>query len=58
MAAQRCMTLEEALDELGSFRAGRTKDGKLYLDGSTDTTEKAIKAAAHEAWVKRNLETE
>ena len=52
----KCMTLEEALKELGSFRAGYTRDGKLYLDGSTDATEKAIKEAAHEVWVRRNLD--
>ncbi len=52
----KCMSIEEALKELGSFRAGRTRDGeRWYLYGNTDATERAIKVEAHRVWRERNL---
>ncbi len=48
------MSLEHALEILGSFRAGHTRDGKLYLDGNTNATEAEIKKEAHRVWVERN----
>ena len=48
MADNGCMSLAEALKELGDFRAGRTRDGeRWYLYGNTNATERAIKCEAH-----------
>jgi hypothetical protein len=48
------MSLARALEILGGFRAGFTRNGKLYLDGNTDATEAEIKAEAQKVWAESN----